>query len=59
MAIKFYLVDDAYSPDFCEAMEELGYEIECYIEAVDRKEVMVECDERDLAIVEDYLAPFV
>ena len=59
MAIKFYLVDDAYSPDFCEAMEELGYEIECYIEAVDRKEVMVECDERDLIIVENYFAPFV
>ena len=59
MVTKFYFVDDAYSPDFYEAMEELGYKIECYIEAVDRKEIMVECDERDLAIVEIYLAPFV
>lgn len=59
MVTEFYFVDDAYSPDFYEAMEGLGYEIECYIEAVDRKEIMVECDERDLAIVEDYLAPFV
>ena len=59
MVTKFYFVDDAYSPDFCEAMEELGYEIECYIEAVDHNEVLVECDERDLAVVEEYLAPFV
>lgn len=59
MVTKFYFVDDAYSPEFIEAMEGLDYEIECYIEAVDRKEVMVECDERDLAIVENYFAPFV
>lgn len=59
MVTKFYFVDDAYSPEFIEAMEGLGYEIECYIEAVDRKEVMVECDERDLIIVGNYFAPFV
>lgn len=59
MVTEFYFVDDAYSPNFYEAMEGLGYEIECYIEAIDHKEIMVECDERDLAIVEDYLAPFV
>lgn len=59
MVTEFYLVDDAYSPEFIEAMEKLDYEIECYIEAVSRKEIMIECDGRDLAVVEEYLAPFV
>ena len=59
MVTEFYLVDDAYSPDFCEAMEKLDSEIECYIEAVSREEIMIECEEKDLAIVENYLAPFV
>lgn len=59
MVTEFYLVDDAYSPEFIEAMEKLDYEIECYIEAVNPKEIMIECDERDLAVVEDYLAPFI
>lgn len=59
MVTEFYLVDDPYAPEFIEAMEGLGYEIECYIEAVDHKEVMVECEEKDLAIVEIYLSPFV
>ena len=59
MVIEFYSVDDAYSPDFCEAMEKLDYEIECYIETVSSKEIMIECDGRDLAVVEEYLAPFI
>lgn len=59
MVTEFYLVDDPYAPEFIEAMENLQHEIECYVEAVNLFTVLVECEEKDLAIVEEYFAPFV
>ena len=59
MVTEFYMVDDPCAPEFIEAMENLQHEIECYVEAVNLFTVLIECDERDLAVVENYLAPFV
>lgn len=59
MVTEFYLVDDPYAPEFIEAMERMKYEIECYVEAVNLFTVLVECEEKDLAVVEEYFAPFV